>query len=574
MKSLRFLPLAVLSLALLEQPAAALNGFFAGKKGEPIRSHTTQVVVMKKGEMTAVSVMPDYEGPLEGFALALFVPADVTEKTVTTLKREFVDRVDQLSAPKFHEFWEQDPCDPSPPQQEWERSLKVEGGGFLGGGALTSKKVAKELFLDVKAKQKEGEYKFTLLDEGADPTAWLKSKGYRVPDGAEAATAPYRSQGLKVLIAEVDPRRIELIGGDRAQLSPIRFVTTKPFDTVITKPGLLNAAGKKELLIYFLEPTQRFEVKNYKTIFPPTNISVDFAVKERVGEFYNALYDIILQKNPKAFLAEYAWPASACGQPCATEPLQIHELLSLGADAFEESVPKAERNPKPPALSKEEKAAQDAELKLLKPKERKERLKLINEERQTVAMRKVLLERNEYLLSRVHYRYDAATLGEDPVIGPASGAEGGTDLPKGVKMEISSEVKSSAASRHQTRFNNFHPWKPVIHCQSPDRGKWGKSPPDYRGLRKIWIADDLARKSRTQIKPEAVVLTAIPELGLTGSAAPAAEPAKPAADAGNQAATESGKCGCRVPGARGNGQTGLLLGTLGLFAAWFVRRRK
>ena len=58
--------------------------------------------------------MPDYEGPLEGFAMVLLVPADVTVDKVTTLKRDFVDRLDSLSAPRFHEYWEQDPCDPGP----------------------------------------------------------------------------------------------------------------------------------------------------------------------------------------------------------------------------------------------------------------------------------------------------------------------------------------------------------------------------------------------------------------------------------------------------------------------------
>lgn len=571
MKSLRFLPLAMLPLFAAE-PAAALNGFFAGKKDEPIRSHATHVVLMKKEPTTVVSVMPDYEGPLDGFALVLLVPKDVDARGVRTLKREFVDRVDQVSAPRFHEFWEQDPCDPSPPQQEWERSLKVQGGGFLGGGAISSKKVAKELFLDVEAKEKAGEYKFTLLGANEDPAAWLKSKGYRPPSGADAAVAPYLAQGMKALIAEVDPRRVELIGGDRAQLSPIRYHTEQPFDTVVAKPGLVNSPGKQELFIYVIEPERRFETKNYKTVFPPTNIAVDFVVKERVGEFYNALYDIILTKNPNSFLFEYAWPTKGCGEPCATEPLLIHELLSLGADVFEAKLPEDERNPDPPELTQEEKAAQDAELKLLKPKERRERKKLIEEEAQKVAARKVLIERNQYLLSRLHYRYDSAALPEDPKLGPAGGGVvGGTDLPKGPKMDIDIQAKESPGSRYQTRYNHYHPWKPVIQCQSPERGRWGKSPPDYRGLRKTWIADDLSRKSRTQIKPEKVVFTPLPALGLAAANAAPPTVADAGVDGGTAAPAENGKCGCRVPGGTSS-RSGLAL-ALALLGASLVRRR-
>jgi MYXO-CTERM domain-containing protein len=249
----------------------------------------------------------------------------------------------------------------------------------------------------------------------------------------------------------------------------------------------------------------------------------------------------------------------------------LHELLSLGADVFERQLPEDEREPKPPELTKEEKDARKAELKELKPKERKEREKQLDEERKTIAVRKAMVERNKYILTRLHYRYDAASLPEDPKIGPAAtGAEGGTALPEGPKMQISTEVKLSPPSRFQVRYNNFHPWVPVIHCQNPERGKWGKSPPDYRGLRKTWIAEDISRKSRTQIKPANVVITPIPALGLAGISVGA----KPAGDAGvdgGAGKAAEGKCGCAVPGAkpRNVGALGALLG-LALYA---LRRR-
>lgn len=536
--------------------AHAFPGFYAAKKDSAPKAHSTHVVVMKKGEATAVSVMPDYEGPLEPFAMVLLVPDDVTVERVTTIKREFVDRVDQISAPRFHEFWEQDPCDPGPVEQEWERNLKVEGSGFLGEAPPvgSDKKVAKELFLDVTAKQKEGEYK-TAVVPVSDVMGWLKGKGYVPPKGAEQALGAYG--GMKAIVSEVDPNRIELVGGERAQLSPIRFWTEKPFDTLPSRLGLVNAPEKQELVVYVIHPEQRFEVKNYKWVYPPTNINVDFVVKERMGEFYNALYDIILSKTPNVFLQEYAWSTEGCGQPCATEPLMISELLSLGGDVFEQWVPEEEKHPKPPELSKEEKDAFKESLKGLKPKERKEREETFKKERETVVERKALVERHKYVLSRFHYRYDASSLATDPKFGPAgSHVEGGIWVPKGPKMEIAVDVKSAAQSRHQTRYLHFHPWKPVIQCQNPDRHRWGKAPRDYRGLRKIWIADDLTRKSRTQIKPAAVVKTPIPELGL---AAASAEATDAGADGGTTSeASAQGKCGCRIPGERRPSPAGLL----------------
>jgi hypothetical protein len=577
----RLLGAATFALAVLSgaAPAAAFPGFFASKKSEPVKTYSTEIAVMKKGADTVVSVMPDYEGPLDGFALVMLVPADVTLAKVTTLKRDFLDRLDSLSAPRFHEYWEQDPCDPGPVEQEWERNLKVQGaaGGPLGGGAPTPEggalKPAKELYLDVKAKQKEGEYKFSLLDAGADVTAWLADHGYKAPEGAAAALKPYSA--LKVLVAEVDPKRIELVGGDRAQLSPVRFATAEPYDTFPSRLGLLNAPKEQELVLFVIDPEARYEAKNYKTIFPPTNVQLDFTAKERMGEFYNALYDLILKQQPRTFLAEFAWPSDGCGQPCATEPLMIHELLSLGGDVFEESVPEAERHPKPPELSKDEEKSFKESIKALKPKEKREREKLFKEERATVVERQGLLSRHKYIVSRLHYRYDAQGLPNDPQIAKAPAASGGTAQPKGKDGEASTQVKTGDQNKLQTRYNNFHPWVPVIQCPNPDRYRWGKAGRDYRGLRKTWIADDLTRKSHTQIKLAAVVKTPIPELGLgaaTTLAAPASSAGAPSAKP--EDAAKSG-CGCRVVTGAPREQIGAsLLLAAGIGAIGLRRRRR
>ena len=571
----RLLGAATLALAVsaLPRSAAAFPGFFASKKSEPIKNHSTQIAVMKKGADTVVSVMPDYDGPIEGFAMVLLVPSDVTIDKVATLKRDFIDRLDSLTAPRFHEYWEQDPCDPGPAEQEWERNLKVAPTAPTASTGAAPLKPAKELFLDTKAKQKEGEYKFTLLEAGADVVAWLTSHGYKPPEGAAAALKGYGS--LRPLVAEVDAKRIELTGDNLAVLSPIRFATSAPWDTIPSKLGVLNSAKEQELIIYAIDPDSRYEAKNYKTIFPPTNIEIDFSAKERMGEFYNALYDLILTKNPQSFLSEYAWSTEGCGQPCATEPLMLSELLSLGGDYFEQSVPETERHPKPPALTKEEEAAFKESIKELKPKEKRDREKMFKQERVTVVENQGLLARHKYVVSRLHYRYDAKNLPNDPQLGKAAPAAGGTALPKGKTGEASTEVKTGDANKLQTRYNNFHTWVPVIQCPNPDRYKWGKAGRDYRGLRKTWITDDLARKSHTQIKPTVVVKTPIPELGLgmtptkaEGNAGTSAGggAAAPAADA------KSEGCGCRVASGSG-GPWGLTLG-LGVVLGLVSRRRR
>lgn len=572
--------LLILALSSWAVPAAALPGFIIGKGSAKRHIYTSHVVVMRKGEMSAVSVQADYDGPLDPFAIVLAVPADVTLERVHTLKRDFVDRVEQMSAPRFHEFWEMDPCEPGPAEQEWERKLTASTeSNFLGGGNMgttptgSEKKVDKELFLKVDTEFKEGEYKYSLLGEGETLESWATSKGFSVPQGAAAAVAPYLAQGMKLLLAEVDDKRIELVGGGRAQLSGIRYWSDKPIDKLPTRLSLLSSPGKQELLLYVLHPDQRFETKNYPNVFPPTNIEVDFVVKERMGEFYAGLHDMMLAKNPQAFINEYAWHTAGCGEPCANAPLWIHEILTLGGDAFETIVPDEEKNPTVPKLTPEEKKALKKEWDELKipPKERRGKEKQLMEERKTVARNKGLLERHKYIVTRLHHRYDSASLPKDPEIGPAGGhVKGGIDLPKGPKGELPTNVVPAPVSKLQTRYVFFHPWIGVLKCPKVERYKWGKAPRTYRGLRKIWIAEDLSRRSRTQIKPAAVVKTPIASLGLSGIPE---VPAEAGADGGTEEAGEGGKCGCAVP--RGHGLwPSAALAALGLGAAGLRRRRR
>lgn len=561
-----------MAAALTPLTAAAFPGFIAGKGGEKAVVHSTHAVIMERGDRSVVTVMADYEGPIEDFALVMVVPEDVTAERVATLKRDFVDRVDKLTAPRFHDFYEPDPCEPGEWGQEWERSLKASDTGAVLGQFKTDseKKVAKELFVDTQAKQKKGEYELEVLGDQGALKAWLGKAGLKAPAGADAALAPYFKQGMKLLVAKVDANRIELVGGDRAQLSPIRFWTERPYDKFPARVGLTSAPPFQELVLYVFHPEKRFEVKNYHTMFPPTNITVTKDVWERVGEFYNAVYDKLLAKDPKTVLAEFAWPIEGCGEPCPDAPLMVSELMSLGGDVFEEAIPEAERRPEPPEPTKEEEEKFKATLEGKKPKEKKEAKKAWDEERAQVAYVQALQQRNKYILSRLHYRYNANTLTEDLELAPANPVEGGIDLPKGPKGTASTEVKPAKDSKLQVRFNFLEPNIKAINCEKPERWRWGKRPREVMRLRKTWVADDLTRKSRTQIKPEEVILSPVPALGLTGAPASEAKveakPEKPA---------ESDGCGCRVVDSKSpHAPTSLLLLALGGVAVGWRRKQR
>lgn len=560
--------------ALWASPAQATPVVFAGKGSDKLVNHSAHVVLLKRDDMTAVTIMPDYEGPMASFALMTVVPSDVSTERLTTLRREFVDRVDLVSAPRFAEFWEMDPCESGKAEQEWERDLTASDSGAFLGVVKTdpSKKVAKELLMDVDAKQKEGEYTLSVLDSWDALSKWLGDKGYQAPPGAKEAFEPYLKEGQKILVADVDSNRIELVGGDRAQLSPFRFWTEQPYEVLPARLGLVSAAPKQELFVYVLAPETRYQVANYTTKFAPTNLTVDFKVKERMGEFYAGLHDLFLQKHPQTFLTEFVWQAGGCGQPCAGDSLLPHELLSLGGDVIDAKLPDDEVNPDPGDPTEEEKNAFEATLADKTPKEKVEARKAWQEERQLLAARRALLQRHQYVLTRLHYRYGKDDLPKDPKLGATTGPiEGGVALPEGKDGAASTDVKSADKNRFQTRFNSLHPNIKKVECESPEPYRWGKAPPTYRGLRKIWVAEDLTRKNRAQIKPDEVVLTTVAELGLgLKKEVAAAAPEGEAADAAPE--QKSSACGCRTVGAAPGG-LGAMTAAGAALLAWLRRRR-
>jgi len=298
-----------------------------------------------------------------------------------------------------------------------------------------------------------------------------------------------------------------------------------------------------------LHPSDRFEVANYPNVYPPTNVSVDASVKERLGDFYAGVHDALLVKNPKGVLVEYAWPTiKHCGEPCPNAPLKIHELLSLGADVLEADVPEAEKNPKPAELL-------DTEKEQLKEADKETRVRM-EQQRKEVARRQALLARNNYVITRLHHRYDAQGLPSDIELRAAGPVKGGVAVPAGPSAEAPGAVEAAPENRLQIRYNVGYPSKKVVQCEAPQRWRWGIPPASYRGLRKTWTARDLAYKKRDRFALKDVIKSGVPLLGIAAAPVPVEE-AAPATAAPKPAAKESG-CSIAAPAVTDDPGYGLL----------------
>jgi hypothetical protein len=90
--------------------AQAFCGFFVSGADASLTNNASQVVLLRKGNHTVMSLSNNYQGPPEDFAMVVPVPVVLKQEQVKTLAPDVFTRVDQLSAPRLVEYWEQDPC--------------------------------------------------------------------------------------------------------------------------------------------------------------------------------------------------------------------------------------------------------------------------------------------------------------------------------------------------------------------------------------------------------------------------------------------------------------------------------
>ena len=108
--------------------AHAFCGFYVAGSDAKLSNNATQVVLMRKGTRTVLTMPNNYQGPPEDFAMVVPVPVVLHKDDVKTLPDDVFEHVDSLSAPRLVEYWEQDPCRRrSTRPTRWRRGCRRRG---------------------------------------------------------------------------------------------------------------------------------------------------------------------------------------------------------------------------------------------------------------------------------------------------------------------------------------------------------------------------------------------------------------------------------------------------------------
>ena len=537
------LALALVFVIAATQTAAAFCGFYVSPGEGQLLADATQVVLMRKGTRTVLSMQNNYKGPPDAFAMVIPVPVVLKEADVKTLNKQVFDNVERMGAPRLVEYWEQDPC---PKAEDRRYELASAAGPPMAAPMKKAKARDDDLGVTVEAEFTVGEYKIVILSakESTGLDTWLRREKYNIPKGAEPLLRPYVESGMKFFVAKVDVAKVTFVNG-RAELSPLRFHYDSTEFVLPIRLGLANSSGTQDLIVNILAPNQRYEVANYKNVTIPTNMDVKPEIKERFGAFYASLFDRTMEKHPGAVVTEYAWQATTC-DPCPGPALNYNDFILLGADVLDASA------------QQDQQIATDPNALPMKKR----------------PMRRPPRFGMDFVLTRLHARY-GKDLTEDLVFKEGKPIVGGREHvidPATHKLEEG--AVEADINNFQGRYAIRYPWTGPIDCPNPRRGIWGGPPGGGRPQTKPAL--DLAFAPRGEIQlASALVPQDVPEIGLKGGvlevyAKPQAKPT-PSGVPGAVPETNRGARGC---GCQTSDPAGLLALAMFLGAALSRRCRR
>jgi hypothetical protein len=294
---------------------------------EKLFNHAAQVVLVREGDHTVLTMASDYRGDPQRFALVVPVPVVLTREQVRVADAAAIDALDAWSAPRLVEYPDPEPC-PRPAAQE----LHFRGGRGgevkfqLEGIEATQLRGA----VRIEAQYKVDEYDVTILQADNEQAllTWMKANHYNVPPSAAPTLRSYLRQGMHFFLARVDLGKQARLGFHR--LRPLQVAYDSPRFMLPVRLGMVNAAGPQELVVYAFSREGRVEAANYRNARLPEALEVPDFIRGDFTRFERDLFARAAQREGLGVVfTEHFWPITWC-DPCASRSLTLDELRGLG----------------------------------------------------------------------------------------------------------------------------------------------------------------------------------------------------------------------------------------------------
>ncbi|MBT8100238.1 MAG: DUF2330 domain-containing protein [Gammaproteobacteria bacterium] len=317
----------VISAALtvaLSSTAQAFCGFYVAKADTDLFNSASQVVLVRDGDRTVLTMANDFEGDVKDFAMVIPVPTFIERGQINVADKALIDHLDAYTSPRLVEYFDPDPC----ARREYADMDVFKSG--LPSTVMEQAARARAKGVTIEASYTVGEYDILILaaEESDGLIDWLNDSGYKIPRGAEKVVGSYLKQDMRFFVAKVNLEEQAKSGS--TYLRPLQVAFESKKFMLPIRLGTLNAKGEQELFVYTLTRTGRVETSNYRTVKLPSNTEVPEFVQAEFPAFYRSMFEQQVEaQNRRAVFIEYAWDMAWC-DPCAADPLSPDELRKLG----------------------------------------------------------------------------------------------------------------------------------------------------------------------------------------------------------------------------------------------------
>ena len=313
-------------------------GFYVAKADVKLFNKSSQVIIAKNGDKQTVTMSSDFEGDVKDFAMVVPVPVVLEEKDIKTVNASIFSKLDDYSAPRLVEYYDENPCYVEPEYDIYPAAMA--GATMTQVEMMSMKKVDSDYQVTIEAQYQIGTYDILILSakESGGLEAWLNDNGYKMPVGAKEVLDPYIKTNMKFFVCKVNLQQYANKGA--VDLDPLQITYASPKFMLPIRLGMANSNGVQDLIVYMYSKVGRIETTNYRTSLIPTDFKVPLFVQSGFGEFYRDLYNKAWTREGKnTVFLEYGWYVSPTQtqfcDPCVGDPPVVTDLKEAGVDWLE-----------------------------------------------------------------------------------------------------------------------------------------------------------------------------------------------------------------------------------------------
>src|SRR5437667_11235414 len=110
MRRMLFAVVLVSAVAWSTPTVLGFCGFYISKADTKLFNKASQVVLVRDGDRTVMTMANDFKGDLKEFAVVIPVPTFLKRGQIHVGEKALVDHLDSYSAPRLVEYFDEDPC--------------------------------------------------------------------------------------------------------------------------------------------------------------------------------------------------------------------------------------------------------------------------------------------------------------------------------------------------------------------------------------------------------------------------------------------------------------------------------